>query len=96
MAFPFRKVDGIFQHIHLLSRENFRQMFPQNRTLQKFRRVFLSIAIRLHKTEETPHPTQDTTLWTRMNTDVMQRRSEMLQVIQFHLIDVFPFLFQID
>ena len=72
MALPLRHVDGVFQRIDFCSGQDLRQMFAQDWRLQQLRRVVITVSIKLQETVERSNPTQNTTLRTGMNANIMK------------------------
>ena len=64
-------------------------MFAQHRRLQQFRRVIVTISVELQKAVEGAHTTEDATMRTGMNADVVEPGSKVLQVFERHVEHVF-------
>ena len=86
MPLPFRKVDSRFDHIDLFYRQHLRQMITQLRTLQQFGRIILDISVGYKELIETTDTTENTTLRTGSHTDIMERGSKVLQILQLHIL----------
>ena len=85
LPLPFRQVDGTLQHIHLLHRQIFGQMFPYLRIRQEFGGIILQVIIQHQVTIEGTNSTQHTSLRTSTHPFVVQGCRKLLQVLQLHI-----------
>ena len=95
MALPFRKVNTALQEIHLLGGEHLGQMFPDLWRLQEFRGIIITVTVELQESEEGAHTTEDPTLRTRVDADVVQTCRESLQILQRHVSGILLLMLQI-
>ena len=80
LPFPFGEVYACLEHIHLTGGEYLWQMSAEHRTLQQFRRIVVTPTVGLHEPKEGSHPTKYATLGAWPDADIVECRSEMLQV----------------
>ena len=84
MALVGRKVDTVFQCIHLGRSEIFGQVARQMGRLQQLRGVHLQVAVEHQIAVESPHAAEDACLRLGPDAALVERGGKMLQVFQLH------------
>ena len=85
VALGLREVDGVFQLVHLLRGEKFRQVLAQHGAFQQFGGVLFHISVHEQEAIEGTHAAENATLRARPYAYVVQSGGKGLQMGQLHV-----------